>query len=87
MAKKNTLEAKRVALALGILSGLCMLVMTLFAVISGWGSALINMLSSVYIGYDSSLLGALFGSIWGFVDGYVSGYLFVVIYNKLPKNI
>jgi hypothetical protein len=51
----------------------------------GWGNALVSTLSSLYIGYSASILGAVIGAIWGFVDGYIGGVVIAWIYNCLAK--
>ena len=51
----------------------------------GWGVALVDALSSLYIGYGPSFVGALIGAVWGLVDGYIAGVVIAWIYNKLAK--
>lgn len=55
------------------------------AALMGWGVALVEALSSLYIGYGPSFVGALIGALWGFVDGYIAGVVIAWIYNKLAK--
>ena len=51
----------------------------------GWGDALVEALSSLYIGYSPSILGAIIGAVWGFIDGYIAGIVIAWIYNRLAK--
>ena len=51
----------------------------------GWGIALVDAISSLYIGYSPSVLGAIIGAFWGFVDGYIAGVVIAWLYNKLAK--
>ena len=51
----------------------------------GWGVALVEALSSLYIGYSPSILGAIIGAVWGFIDGYIAGIVIAWIYNRLAK--
>jgi len=47
----------------------------------GWGTQLMNSLSSIYVGYDVTLLGILIGGLWAAVDAFVFGLLIALIYN------
>jgi ABC-type molybdate transport system permease subunit len=49
----------------------------------GWGTGLVNVLSSLYLGLAPSILGAILGLIWGFCDGFIGGWLMAWFYNKL----
>ena len=51
----------------------------------GWGGALVQVMASLYIGYDASILGAIIGAIWAFVDGLVAGAVIAWIYNVVAK--
>ncbi len=54
--------------------------------IFGWGINLVDVFSSLYIGYGPSVLGAIIGAIWAFVDGFVGGVIIAWVYNKIVKN-
>jgi len=74
--------------ALGVAIGVLWAAYVLFCGITaifGWGTALVNALSSLYIGYGASILGAVIGAVWGFVDGYIAGVVIGWLYNKLAK--
>lgn len=51
----------------------------------GWGVGLVDAISSLYIGYGPSIVGAIIGAIWGFVDGYIAGVVIAWLYNKIAK--
>lgn len=51
----------------------------------GWGTALVDTLSSLYIGYAATLIGAVIGAIWAFVDGYIGGVIIAWVYNRLAR--
>lgn len=74
------LNPKRFALALGVLSGLTLFLVTLVAAWRGAGDHLAH-LSIVYIGYEVSYLGSAIGLVYGFLSGAIAGFLFSVIYN------
>jgi hypothetical protein len=47
----------------------------------GWGSELVDVMSSLYLGYGPSFVGAVIGAIWAFVDGAIGGAIIAVVYN------
>lgn len=69
------------AFALGIVSGLCMLLFALYAYKYGHGIVLIAQWSEIYTGYAPTMKGAWIGAAWGFIDGFISGLIIAVIYN------
>lgn len=74
--------------ALGVAVGILWAVYVFFCGITamfGWGVALVDALSSLYIGYAPSIPGAFIGLVWGFVDGYIAGVVIAWIYNRLAK--
>ena len=74
--------------ALGVAIGVLWAIYVLFcgiAAMFGWGVALVEALSSLYIGYAPSVSGALIGAVWAFIDGYIAGVVIAWIYNKLAK--
>ena len=68
------LDKKALGLATGILWGLAVLVMTVWAMVVGGGEHL-NLLGKFYMGYGISPAGAVIGLIWGFIDGFVGGWV------------
>lgn len=69
------------AIALGIVTGLWLLLFAWSAYFWGHGTALITQWSDVYRGYEATPIGGIFGLIWGFVDGFISGLVFSYLYN------
>lgn len=51
----------------------------------GWGNGFVNVLSTFYIGYAATFVGAIIGGVWAFFDGLVGGAIFAWLYNKLVK--
>jgi hypothetical protein len=51
----------------------------------GWGGAVVTLLSSLYIGYSASIVGAIIGAIWAIVDGFFAGVVIAWIYNMVAK--
>jgi len=52
----------------------------------GWGTALVEMMGSLYLGYGASFLGGIVGALWAFVDGAIAGALIAVIYNVAART-
>ncbi len=75
------LNPKAFGLALGILKGLALVVIT-FWVMACDGGNTVALLEQFYIGYSISLLGALIGFIYSFIVGFISGYLIAWLYNR-----
>jgi len=79
----HPLHPKATAIAFGGTCAVGVLLLALISMIQGsYGNTLISILSTVYIGYDNTIPGAVLGSIWAFVDGGIGGYIFALIYNK-----
>ena len=80
------LNAKNFGLAGGVICGALMLIMTLIATGTNYGAELLNLMASIYPGYQITYLGSITGLIYGFVDGLIGGYIFAWLYNKLKKK-
>lgn len=50
-----------------------------------WGTAFVELLSSLYIGYKATFLGSIIGATWGFIDAGIGGAIVGWLYNKLAK--
>ncbi len=78
----NTLSVKRMALAMGILWAFCTL-LTGVTAMYGWGGKFVEMMASIYLGYEATPMGAVIGMVWAFFDGLIGGGLLAFLYNKL----
>ncbi len=80
------LNSWALATALGILTSIAILVISIIAIKSSdYLHNVVQFLSSVYIGYDLSPIGIVLGMLWGFVDAAIGGLIFAWLYNKLAK--
>ena len=52
----------------------------------GWGQGLVPPFSTLYIGYNASVIGAAIGFMWAFVDGFVAGIMFAWLYNYFVRE-
>jgi len=86
MAKEKAAKFCWIGLALGvgIYWGLSMLVAG-WTSMFGWGNSFVSMMSSIYIGYEPSFIGAIIGGIWGFFDGFIAGAVVAFFYNMFRK--
>lgn len=69
----------------GILWGGCMFICTILALLFGYSTEFLNMMASIYPGYNISWGGSLLGLIYGFLDSFIGLFLLAWIYNKLNK--
>lgn len=69
-------------LAVGVTSGIFVFVLGVVAAFFGWGVQLAAALSSLFIGYGPTFVGAIAGAVWAFVDGLVAGVLIAWFYNR-----
>ncbi|MFH2028206.1 MAG: bacteriophage holin [Nanoarchaeota archaeon] len=81
------LDPKNSGLACGIFWGVMLFVLTLISVPTGYAATLLNVMMSIYPGYDITYLGSIVGLIYGFIDGFVGLYILIWIYNKLEEKL
>ena len=79
------LSPRAFGLAIGIVWGGGVLFMGLLALVCSWAQPFVDVLSVMYLGYDTSLIGLLAGTAWGFLDAFIGGVIFAWLYNKLLK--
>ena len=66
--------------ALGVLGAIFTFILGLFA-IRGYGGAYVSAISSVYVGFGPTFLGAILGAIWSFIADFIFGAIFAALYN------
>jgi len=79
------LDLKAFGLSLGIVWGFAMLILGLINLGYHWGSGIVEVMSTLYIGYKPTVLGSITGGIWGFLDAGIGGVVMAWLYNKLAK--
>lgn len=79
------LSVKGLAIGLGVAWGLCILFVA-WAASFGWGEKFVEVIASVYIGYEAGFLGGLIGAVWGFIDGAIGGLIIAVTYNAVTRK-
>ena len=75
------LNLKALALSCGILWALCLFLVTLISLGTGYADAFLGVVASVYPGYSVSALGLILGLIYAFVDGAIAALIFGWVYN------
>jgi hypothetical protein len=74
-------DEKATALTLGVVWGGGVFFLGLMAAFLDWGTPMVELLGSVYLGYGPTVLGSLIGLLWAFVDGAVGGFILAWVYN------
>ena len=77
-----TLGVVSFGLALGLTWAILVFVLGLVAALLGWGVGVAGALSTLYVGYGPTLIGAITGAVWAFVSGLVTGILIAWFYNR-----
>jgi len=80
----NRFSAWRLALTLGIVWGVGLgMLGAVTTYTETYGHRLIEVLGSIYWGYDSTWRGALVGTGWGFLDAFIGTLIAAWIYRRL----
>ena len=79
------LNVKALAVGIGVLWAIYVLFIGWVAAF-GWGTELVTVLSSLYIGYSASFVGGIIGGIWAFIDGAIAGAIIAWVYNKVTTK-
>ncbi len=81
----HTLDVKALALSFGLCWGGAMMLVG-WTSMAGWGTRFVDVMGSIYIGFEPSFTGALVGGIWGFVDGMLGGLIVALLYNLFARK-
>lgn len=54
--------------------------------VRGWGARVVEVLSSLYIGFASTFWGGVIGGLWGFADAFLAGLVFALLYNAFAHR-
>lgn len=79
------LNVTAIGLALGVVYAIGMFVMGLIAMYFDVGNPLVELVGTLYIGYNDTIVGSLIGAGWGFLDGFVFGVIFAWFYNLVAS--
>jgi len=81
--EKAKLSVMSFGIAFGIVWSLGILILGVHAILTGLSVELVELMGTIYIGYEATWGGTLIGTLWGFVDGFVGGLIFAWLYNCL----
>lgn len=73
------------ALALGIVWGATVFLVTNISLLRGGQGGTLGGLSQIYVGYTFSFLGSVIGLFWGFVTMSIAGWVVAWIYNRISE--
>ena len=83
-SSETRVDGKALGRAVGLLWAGAVVVLGITARL-GWGDEWRDLLSDVYLGYDSTPSGITIGAVWAFVDGFVGAYLLAWLYNLFRR--
>ncbi len=69
----------------GVFWGLSLFLATVLAVLSGYGTAFLNVVGGIYPGYSISYSGSINVLFFGFMDGFIFCYLIAFFSRKKKK--
>jgi hypothetical protein len=79
------IDLKGAVVAFGLTWAIAMLFIGWVAIF-GWGIRVVDILSSLYIGFAPTFIGGIIGAVWGFFDGAIGAAIFVLLYNAMVKE-
>lgn len=83
------LKVRAVTIALGLVCGLLVFVTGVLNIVwRGYGQAFLNILASIYPGYEAtgSVGGVIVATLYGFVDGALIGLAYALLYNRIAAD-
>lgn len=81
------MKTKQAAVAGGIIWGAVLFLTTLANIYFGYGTAFLNVWTSIYPGFSLSLVGSVVGFVYGFLDMFVGIYIIVWVYKQTGKYL
>lgn len=82
---KCNLSPMALGMSLGVVWGVSVFITGLLAYYMSYGKPFVLAMSSVYIGYDPSIVGSFIGGAFGFIDGFIGGLIIGALYNYFVK--
>ncbi len=80
------MSLKGLTLGVGCAGAVYMLFIGWTAAFFNWGTNLVQVLSSIYVGFEPSFFGGIVGAIWGFIDGCIGGAIIALVYNFFAEK-
>ncbi|MBU0469712.1 MAG: bacteriophage holin [Candidatus Omnitrophica bacterium] len=76
------LDLKTFGINFGFIWSLCIIALGILAAKYTWANKMVETISSVYKGFQTTLMGVIIGGIWGFIDGVIGGVIIAWLFNK-----
>jgi hypothetical protein len=73
-------------LALGVTLALIVFLIGVTTALFGWGLLVVEVLSTLFIGYGPTFVGSITGAVWAFVDGLIAGMFMAWLYNRFASR-
>ena len=86
VVERATFGVLSLGIALGATGALFVFLIGLTTAIFGWGILVVQVLATLFIGYEPTFVGSVSGAVWAFVDFFVAGVVFAWIYNRLLRR-
>ncbi len=77
----TSLSPKGLGISLALISGICMLLLSLLG-LAGYMQEAVNMMQVWHLGYQLTFIGILIGIVEAAVLSYVAGWLTALLHNK-----
>ena len=78
-----TLGTVSFGLAVGIVGAVVTVILGISAAYLDWGVLVVQVLSSLFVGYGPTFIGVAAGAVWAFFDGFIVGVAVAWLYNRL----
>ena len=79
--KHSYINVLGLSLGFGVAWGLSLFALGILSWQFGWGEKLMEIHSSIYVGFGPSLMGSLKGLLWGLADGFIGGFVVAIVHN------
>jgi hypothetical protein len=78
-------DTKRFAITGGIVWAVALFLTTLVSIWTGLFTNFLNVIASLYPGYNISYGGSVIGLLYGFLDVFIGVYIFAWVYKKVGR--
>jgi len=80
------LDVKALGLSMGIIWAVLTFLCGIFSMLFDWCTNFVELMGSIYFGYQATFLGSIIGGVWGFFDALVGGLVLAWLYNTLAAK-
>ena len=76
------LDIRTFSINFGFLWSICIVTLGALATKYSWANKMVQTISTVYLGFKTTLIGVLIGGLWGFIDGIIGGIIIAWLVNR-----